>query len=334
MEVTDLRLGVADASAVGEARRAISRLARSAGLDAAAAGRMALIVTEAATNIVKHAGGGECVLRSVCGERAGGIDILALDRGPGIADLSAALRDGFSSAGTPGTGLGAMLRAASVFDIYSRAGAGTAVFARVWTAPVPATDNDISLGALNLPYPGETVSGDAWAVSNGGKRVLVMVADGLGHGVEANAAAAAATATFRAHGGEAVTALLERIHLALRPTRGAAVALAEIDRARQIVRFAGLGNVSATLLLDGSTRSLVSHHGTAGHDVRRIQEFTYPWGRGAGLVLHSDGLGSRWTLDAYPGLFERHPMLTAAVLYRDFRRGRDDVTVVVLREAA
>jgi anti-sigma regulatory factor (Ser/Thr protein kinase) len=334
MEVTDLRLEVGDASGVGEARRATGHLARAVGLDDAGAGRMALIVTEAATNMVKHGGGGEFVLRSVCEERVGGIDMLALDRGPGIADLAAALRDGFSSSGTPGTGLGAMFRAASLFDIYSRSGVGTAVFARVWAEAQPATNKKgISFGAVNVPYPGESISGDAWAISNGGNRVMVMVADGLGHGPLANTAASAATATFRAHCSESVVPLLERIHLALRPTRGAAMALAEIDRGRQVLRFAGLGNIAATLFLGGTTRSLVSHHGTAGHDVRRIQEFTYPWAHGAGLVLHSDGLTSRWTLDAYPGLFERHPMLTAALLYRDFRRGRDDATVVVLREA-
>ena len=91
--------------------------------------------------------------------------------------------------------------------------------------------------------------------------------------------------------------------------------------------------IAGTILANGATRSTVSHHGTAGHDARRIQEFTYPWEADALLVLHSDGLVSRWTLERYPGLVSRHPTLTAAVLYRDFRRGRDDTSVVVLRNA-
>jgi serine phosphatase RsbU (regulator of sigma subunit) len=231
--------------------------------------------------------------------------------------------------------LGAIARVASIFDIYSRPGAGTALFARVWDAPTtPTTTNGISFGAINVPYPGETVSGDSWAVSGSGDRLAVMVADGLGHGTAAHQAAQAAVATFQARAVESPAALLECIHQALRPTRGAAVALAEIDRERHLVRFAGLGNIAGTIIADGTTRSVVSHHGTVGHDVRRIQEFTYPWPTGASLVLHSDGLTSRWTLDAYPGLLERHPMLMAALLYRDFRRGRDDATVVVVREVA
>jgi anti-sigma regulatory factor (Ser/Thr protein kinase) len=332
MEVSDLRLEVGDTSGIGEARRVADTLARTVGLGDTDAGRMALIVTEAATNMVKHGGGGEFLLRSVRGEGAGGLDMLALDRGPGIADMPAALRDGFSSAGTPGNGLGAIARVASIFDIYSRPGAGTVLFARVWAAPIPAATNGISFGAINVPYPGETVSGDSWAISGGGNRLVLMVADGLGHGPGANQAAQAAAATFQARAVDSPAAILGHIHQALRPTRGAAVALAEIDRERRLVHFAGLGNIAGTIIADGTMRSVVSHHGTVGHDARRIQEFTYPWPAGASLVLHSDGLTSRWTLDAYPGLLERHPMLIAALLYRDFRRGRDDATVLVLRE--
>ena len=69
-----------------------------------------------------------------------------------------------------------------------------------------------------------------------------------------------------------------------------------------------------------------------GHECRKIQTFSYPWSKGSVLVLYSDGLQTRWTLDRYPALRGRDPALLAAVLYRDFARGRDDVTVVVGRE--
>ena len=165
------------------------------------------------------------------------------------------------------------------------------------------------------------------------ERTIILVSDGLGHGVLAAAASEVAVAVFRRHAALAPPDLLELVHRALHATRGAAVAVAEIDRSRRVVRFAGIGNIAGTILADGKTRSLVSHHGTAGHDARRFQEFTYPWPAGATLVLHSDGLISHWTLDRHPGLAARHPMLVAGILYRDFRRGRDDTTVVVFREA-
>ena len=74
---------------------------------------------------------------------------------------------------------------------------------------------------------------------------------------------------------------------------------------------------------------MVSYNGTVGHEVRKIREFTYLWPKGGLLVMHSDGLGTQWRLDRYPGLIARHPSLIAGVLYRDFNRGRDDVTVLV-----
>jgi hypothetical protein len=74
-----------------------------------------------------------------------------------------------------------------------------------------------------------------------------------------------------------------------------------------------------------------AHNGIAGHEARRIHEFSYPFPDDGLLVLHSDGLKSQWSLDGYPGLAERDPALIAGILFRDFNRGRDDVTVVVAR---
>jgi hypothetical protein len=126
--------------------------------------------------------------------------------------------------------------------------------------------------------------------------------------------------------------LLERVHGGLRSTRGAAAAVAVVDRAARSVRFAGLGNIAASVLAGGESRSMVSLGGIVGHEARRIQPFEYPFPAGALLVLHSDGLGSRWTLDRYPGLTTRDPLVVAGVLFRDFVRGTDDATVVAVRD--
>jgi hypothetical protein len=288
-----------------------------------------LIVTEAATNAVKHGGGGECLLRAADGI----VEIVVLDAGAGITNLSHALRDGFSTSGTPGTGLGAIARLSSTYDVYSRPDKGTVVYAAVRSGAASANGTPL-VGAVTVPYPGETVCGDAWALDHTDGCSVLLVADGLGHGVAAHDAARAAVAAFAARRAGSPVNWLEDIHLGLRPTRGAAVAVAEIDRRRGVIRFAGIGNIAATVISDGKTRSLVSLHGTAGHDARRFQEFTSPWAVADLLVLHSDGLSARWGLDGYPGLTQRHPMLLAAVLYRDFRRGRDDATVIAVRDVA
>src|SRR5262249_24642538 len=142
-----------------------------------------------------------------------------------------------------------------------------------------------------------------------------------------------AVRSFTTAAGALPAARVEALNLALRATRGAAVAVAHIDAARKVVQFAGLGNISAAVYGDG-LRHLVSQHGTAGHGARRIEAYTYPWGERSVLVMHSDGIGARHDLSGYPGLLERHPGLVASVLYRDFARGRDDATVVVARRTA
>jgi hypothetical protein len=159
------------------------------------------------------------------------------------------------------------------------------------------------------------------------------MADGLGHGVDANVAAEAAMQTAREQVQASGPLLLERIHGALRPTRGAAVAVAEVDPVARVVRFAGVGNIGAAVVpASGPVRRLVSHAGTAGHHVHRLHEFTYPWDSDSLLVMHSDGLLSRWSLDGYPGLMMRDPSVIAGVLYRDFLRTKDDVSIVVVQE--
>src|SRR5262245_3343557 len=189
----------------------------------------------------------------------------------------------------------------------------------------------MEVGALNVRLSGESVSGDAFATAEAGERQQVLVVDGLGHGLGAADAARAACEVFRAASMLAPGELLARMHRALAGTRGAAAAIAEIDRGREIVRFSGIGNVACSIVSHGASRSTVSLHGTMGHDVRRFQEFTYPWSRDALVVLHTDGISSRWSLAEHPGLASRHPTLIAGLLYRDFARARDDATVVVLR---
>src|SRR5262249_47533747 len=133
----------------------------------------------------------------------------------------------------------------------------------------------------------------------------------------------------KARAGDSPVELLERMHAAMSATRGAAIAIANVDWTRRLVRFAGVGNIAASIEDAASTRAFVSHHGTIGHDARRFQEFTYSWPDHGVLVMHSDGIDTRWRLAAAPGLARRDPTVVAAALYRDHQRGRDDATVVV-----
>jgi len=334
-----LSLVVQERSAVGEARRAAASLTAQLGMSEEDGGRLALVLTEAANNVVQHGDGGEVVVRPLARGPGRGAEVLVLDRGAGIADVSSALRDGYSTAGTPGTGLGAVARVADWFDIYSGPGQGTVVVARVWNregqAPAPAhlRSAGLEMGVVCLPYRGEFVCGDAWTAAATEQGALLMVADGLGHGPAAAEAAAAAVRVFRERSSRAPAELLADIHAALRSTRGAAVAIALLDRGRREIRYAGVGNIAGTVVTGLDTRSMVSHNGTVGHELRKIQEFVYPWPEHAMVVMHSDGLQTHWRLDRYDGASARHPAIVSGLLYRDFNRGRDDVTVLAVRES-
>jgi anti-sigma regulatory factor (Ser/Thr protein kinase) len=315
-------VSLTDPSQIGEARRQVAALCGRLGMNETMTGQASLVATEAATNVVRHAGGGEILFRPI--HFAPGVEIVALDRGPGIPDLARAMEDGHSTSGTAGNGLGAMQRMSTTFDVYSRPSLGTAALMHVAPRPAPR-----AFGVINLPYPGETVCGDAWDVEERPFGFRIVVADGLGHGPDARESALRAL-EGAARGPESPEAALVEAHAASRSTRGSAVAVAEVDLREREVRYAGIGNISAAILGTAGSRSLVSMNGTAGQGGARIRPFTYPVADGAVLVMFSDGLASRWSLESYPGLLSRHPALIAAVLYRDHSRRRDDVTVVVV----
>jgi len=323
---------VVDPAEPADARRAATAMAQQLGFGESGAGRVALVATEAATNLVKHGGGGEILVQAVVEEQRRGIELLALDKGPGMPHLGESMRDGVSTSGTRGTGLGAIGRMADAHDIYSRPGHGTAVLARFWSEGAERKiARGITVGGVSVPRAGERVCGDRWAMRRGPRAVAILVADGLGHGPQAAEAAEAMTRVFLSGSDEGPAATLQSGHDALRSTRGAAAAIAAIDSERGMVTYGGVGNIAGSVLSSGARRNMVSHNGTLGHQVRTLGEFAYPWSPEAMLVLHSDGLVSHWSLDAYPGLGARDPSLVAGILYRDFTRGRDDVTVVVAR---
>jgi anti-sigma regulatory factor (Ser/Thr protein kinase) len=324
---------VTESSQVGEARRIAARLASQAGMGEADVGKVAIVVTELGNNLIKHAEGGEVLLRAFAVPDGVAVETISLDRGPGM-DVGRCLQDGFSTRGTSGTGLGAVKRLSSLFDVYAQP-SGTVVVSRVTSAArgsTPVTET-FAWGAICVPAPGEVACGDLWASMASDGQLSVMLADGLGHGPPAADAAHAAEAAFRAGGVGDIKTFIERAHDRMRGTRGGALAAAAVDARGGNVRFAGVGNISAALVSAAGSRGLMSHNGTAGVQIRKVQELDYPWPDNGLLVMHSDGLQTRWSLGAYPGAVLRHPAVVAALLYRDFKRGRDDATIVAVRVA-
>jgi anti-sigma regulatory factor (Ser/Thr protein kinase) len=323
-----VHIPIDDASRVAQARRVSATAALEEGLGDHAAAEAGIIATEAATNLLKHARQGEMHITRLSANGRPGVEILAIDRGPGVANIEQCLRDGYSTAGTPGSGLGAISRLATEFDVYSEPGKGTVLAARI---QAPGPRSAFKFAAVCVPIRGEERCGDTWRARANGKSATLLVADGLGHGILAADASVAAAVVFEKHSHRAPAELLENVHLALKATRGAAVAIASFDLETMLIRYAGLGNIAGVILGSPRNQSMVSHNGTAGHQARRFQEFEYKLPSRGTLVMHSDGLVTSWNLDSYPGLVRRDPAVIAGVLYRDASRGRDDVCVVVAR---
>src|SRR5512140_57514 len=325
---------VLEPSQVGHARRTAVEHARGLGFSATELGAIGVIVTEAANNLVKHARNGMLLFRTLDGDQGLGFEILVLDSGPGMADVARCLEDGYSTAGSPGTGLGAIVRTASLFDIFSEPGSGTVMVAQVWTPGYRASyeRSTLEIGAVSVPIAHETVSGDGWSLTGEPARPRLMVVDGLGHGESAAQAAREALRIFEQSVNAELTDLVHRAQRALAPTRGAALAVLEFEVSRRQVTFIGIGNISGRVWDSTTERNFVSVHGIVGQELRPARVYHYPWPQDASVVMATDGLLTRWTLDPYPGLRLRHPSLLAGVLYRDFQRGNDDVTVVAVRE--
>ncbi len=309
-------------------RRAAVALGEEIGLPAKVLGDLAIVAAEIATNLGRHAEEGTVLLRARrCGDHAG-IEILAMDRGPGMVDVDDFRQDGRSTAGTLGIGFGAISRLATALDVHSVPGRGTVLAAAVGPA---AAFGPTWVSGLSRPFPGETVCGDAYTAREVGGRRQVLLCDGLGHGGLAAAAAQVLVAEFLAAGELGPAEVLAHLHARSRHTRGAVAAVAELDLERGELVFAGIGNIGASVVdLDGR-RNLVSLPGIVGQQLRDIREFRYPMPPGALVILYSDGLTDRWELGGYPGLATHQPILVAATLLRDAGRRRDDAAVLVAR---
>jgi anti-sigma regulatory factor (Ser/Thr protein kinase) len=340
-------VSVNDPSGVAEARRAAADLGGRAGFSEVETGRLALIATELSTNLLKHGSGGEMLVGTYADDDSQGIEIIALDKGAGMSNVAACLEDGYSSAGTPGRGLGAVIRQSHFVDIGSWPGLGTAVLARVASGKPEAGKLEPgkpepgklepgrppaapTWGGVSIAMEGQDVCGDAWSISNAGGVRTLLVADGLGHGPDAAEASVEAVRLFHRYNGHSVANLIEYVHGGLRSTRGAAVSIARFDAPAKKIVFAGIGNVAGMISVNGEIKRMVSMAGTAGFAARKIQSFDYPFEHGL-VILYSDGLATGVMVDRYANLARLHPSLIAAILYRDFTRRRDDATVLVAK---
>jgi len=325
-------LTVDDPAVAGTARRLAAEMAGRVGFDEKRAREVGLAATEAVANLDIHAGGGHLVLRRTRQADQAGIEMVAIDGGPGMSDAAGAAADGFSTAGTLGLGIGMIERLSTECETWSALGQGTVVVASFWPGPAPPAAWPAA--GITRAMADQEECGDEWAVRPVEAGIQLLLADGLGHGAMASLAAREAVRLFLEAPAEGPAGVMEHLHAGLHHTRGAAAAVVELCPAEARVSAAGIGNVRATIDSGDRRKDMVTNPGIVGHQARSIAAFDYELTKEAVVVMHSDGVSNRWDLSSYPGLRRRHPLAAAAVLMRDAGTRRDDAAVVLARGMA
>ncbi|KAF0676682.1 ATP-binding protein [Profundibacterium mesophilum] len=323
-------LDITDPSAVSASRRFARSLAQRLGIGEERAEKAAIVASEMATNLLKHVGRGKILMCGVLGADGYWLSMAAIDAGPGISDIADALRDGVSSSGTGGSGLGAISRLGDRFDIHSRSGEGTVVLAEFGTGIRSVAG--VTVGAFLQPHPAETSCGDGWYCRDRKGTLDLGVVDGLGHGSKAELAADEVIDALRRQSGGPASAIMG-IGGEMLGNRGAVVGVACIEAADHRMSYCSLGNIAAMVITrSGKVKRLIGRAGRIGGRVPELSNETCALAPGDTVVLHSDGIATlrREPAELAP-LMTRSPALIAAVLQRDGYRERDDACVAVAR---
>lgn len=325
---------------MSRAKREIARFIEDIGFSEEQKGKIDIVVSELCSNLIKHHTlNGEILVKRVQYDGQDGVEILSVDNGPGMKDLNRMMEDGVSTFGSKGEGLGAIKRLSQEFDIYSLYGTGTFILSRFFlkkasthSASPKKTSPILNIKVVMVPKEGEEECGDGWAQAGHNDEVIILASDGLGHGKEAHVASQEAIDVFTGLKEFVPCEMLKEIHNSIRHTRGIVGAVARINVKQQSFSFCGIGNISGRLFSYDGVKSLVSYNGTVGHNIPNVvNEHTYKWDSTSMLILHSDGLKSRWNMSSYPGIERHDTSLLAAVLYKDNTRKRDDALVIVVR---
>ncbi|MBD1398662.1 SpoIIE family protein phosphatase [Pontibacter sp. JH31] len=334
------RFTVPDRSFASLTKKDITRLAESFALSEAAVGKVNIIVSEMLTNLEKFSPeGGELLVKAI-GKPIKGIEIICLDNGSGMSDPARMMEDGVSTYGSAGEGLGAIKRQSDVFDLYSYPQVGTVIVTQVYkSGSVPRlSSHRYEVGSVMVSKPKEVDCGDGFAVIHRENGVYLLALDGLGHGTNAKDVAQLGVKTFCDHPQSDPAEALRTIHGNIRRTRGAVGFVAFIDTYQHQLNYCGIGNIAGKMFsMEGGIgnvpyKSVISYNGILGHNVPgTFNNQQLEWSRNKILIVHSDGLKSRWDLNKYPNL-QRHMATTiAAVLYKDHSRHTDDTLVLVCK---
>jgi anti-sigma regulatory factor (Ser/Thr protein kinase) len=298
-------------------------------------GEIDIVVAELTSNLVKYAGSGELLYRLSFFRDEPLFELICIDSGPGMENVSHSRRDGVTTGSSLGQGMGSVTRMANLAQFYSLPDWGTVVYVRFRKElDFREPSAPLVFRCLNVPLAGETLSGDIAALRIGNRRSSFMVADGLGHGANANEAASLAAECFLTTVHSDPSVVLREMNNAIRKTRGAVATVVNADIESRRWEICGIGNINVRIYHGLEHKAYITNNGIIGMTLpNRLENLVIPMEKLQQVLLSSDGIRTKWTLLKYPGILKYDPMILAAALYKDEGRGTDDTIIAIIKVA-
>lgn len=323
---------VADRSYFALLKKDVRTIATEAGFSESKVGEIDIIVAEIVSNLVKHGDGGNLLVKKIVQDDIDGLELIAIDNGSGIADLNRMMADGVSTTNTLGQGLGAIKRLSDHFQVYTQKDWGTILLSRVFKSPLALQKKEIEVRTVIVPKVGETECGDGFHCEINNEESRFFLGDGLGHGKEAALAVNTAMESFRGSKETTPSESIKNIHLQVKKTRGLVGAIAHYYTLQKTWRICGVGNIAIRFINGIEQKNMMSYNGIIGYNIpKTLKDHEVAANEIQLLILCSDGIRTKWDLWKYPGLFKYDLSIVAAVLFKDFARNTDDMSVVVIR---
>jgi len=333
VDATHISFMADDRSYFSLIKKEIHRTAAEAGMSATRINQLDLIVAEMTSNLFKYSDDGELLLGVFSNGGSPYIELISIDNGPGMVNPAKMMQDGVSTSNTLGHGLGSMKRLSDTFELYSQIGWGTILLARIYNEPEKVNKkNDVVMRPIVIYKPGEKTSGDGFTYKRTDKYLKIMLADGLGHGPEANLAVNEAAAAFRVFPDYSPTQTLRFIHTAIKKTRGAVINILGYDFSRKVWTTAGVGNIALRMSGPVNFKNHMSYNGIVGHNIPgSMNDQEYPADEFNQAILCSDGIKTRIDMARYPMMYKYDSSILAAAIYKDHGRRNDDMSVVIAK---
>lgn len=333
VDATHISFAANDRSYFSLLKKEIHRIAEEAGIIGPRLNELDIIVAEITSNLFKYGDGGEILMGAFSNNGEPYVELISIDSGPGIANPARMMQDGVSTTNTMGHGLGSIKRLSDVFELFSLVGWGTVLLSRVYNDPKAAKNNDhIIIRPIVVAKPGETTSGDGMAFKKNDKYIKIMLADGLGHGPDANLAINEAEKAFKVFPDYGPTDTLRFIHNSIKKTRGAVMNIVGYDYSTKMWSSTGIGNIAARMIGPTASRNHMSYNGIVGHNIPgSINDQEYSSDLYNIVVLCSDGIKTRWELNKYPNILKHDLTVLSAALYKDHARKTDDMSVITIK---